>query len=75
MEEVQAAQYELAKGTNMVDYAVNLYEQLQPDKDIPEGALLANHGRYLPTLGRAVSSITVGMLLYGAIVRMHLALR
>lgn len=74
VEEVQAAQYELAKGTNMVDYAVNLYEQLQPDKEIPEGALLANHGRYLPTLGRAVSSI-VGMLLYGAIVRMHLALR
>lgn len=74
VEEVQAAQYELAKGTNMVDYAVNLYEQLQPDKDIPEGALLANHGRHLPTLGRAVSSI-VGMLLYDVIVRMHSGLR
>lgn len=42
VEEVQAAQYELAKGTNMVDYAVNLYEQLQPDKEIPEGALFSH---------------------------------
>lgn len=55
VEEVQAAQYELAKGTNMVDYAVNLYEQLQPDKDIPEGVLLANHpGIYLPSVVRLV---------------------
>ena len=37
-EEVQAAQYELAKNTNMVDYAVNLFEQLNPDSPIPEGA-------------------------------------
>ncbi|KAA1475610.1 eukaryotic translation initiation factor 3 subunit 6 [Dentipellis sp. KUC8613] len=34
--DVQAAQYELAKGTNMVDYAVNLFEQLNPDTEIPE---------------------------------------
>lgn len=74
VEEVQAAQYELAKGTNMVDYAVNLYEQLQPDKDIPEGTLLANHVRHLPSLGRAVLC-TVDMLLYGAIVSMHIGLR
>ncbi|TFY54612.1 hypothetical protein EVG20_g9633, partial [Dentipellis fragilis] len=34
--DVQTAQYELAKGTNMVDYAVNLFEQLNPDTEIPE---------------------------------------
>ena len=37
IEEVQAAQYELAKGTNMVDYAVNLFQELNPDTDVPEG--------------------------------------
>ncbi|KAI0061429.1 eukaryotic translation initiation factor 3, subunit 6 [Artomyces pyxidatus] len=36
IEQVSAAQYELAKGTNMVDYAQNLYEQLNPDSEIPE---------------------------------------
>ncbi|GJE91610.1 eukaryotic translation initiation factor 3, subunit 6 [Phanerochaete sordida] len=34
-EQVQAAQYQLAKGTNMVDYAVSLFEQLHPDEEIP----------------------------------------
>ena len=38
VEQVQAAQYELAKGTNMVDYAVSLFEQLHPDEEIPGGA-------------------------------------
>lgn len=36
IEEVRAAQYELAKETNMVDYAVNLFQQLHPDEEIPE---------------------------------------
>ncbi|KAI0315824.1 eukaryotic translation initiation factor 3, subunit 6 [Amylostereum chailletii] len=36
VEQVQAAQYELAKGTNMVDYAVNLFEQLNPDSEVPD---------------------------------------
>ncbi|KIM56914.1 hypothetical protein SCLCIDRAFT_131622 [Scleroderma citrinum Foug A] len=36
VEQVQTAQYELAKETNMVDYAVNLFEQLYPDKNIPD---------------------------------------
>lgn len=57
VEEVQAAQYELAKGTNMVDYAVNLYEQLQPDKDIPEGVFLSNHAWHLPVSGRTIRPI------------------
>ncbi|EMD40030.1 hypothetical protein CERSUDRAFT_112256 [Gelatoporia subvermispora B] len=35
-EDVQAAQYELAKETNMVDYAVNLFEQLHPDEPVPD---------------------------------------
>ncbi|EIW83824.1 eukaryotic translation initiation factor 3 subunit 6 [Coniophora puteana RWD-64-598 SS2] len=35
-EQVQAAQYELAKGTNMVDYAVSLFEQLNPGEPVPE---------------------------------------
>jgi translation initiation factor 3 subunit E len=54
IEEVQAAQYELAKGTNMVDYAVSLFEELNPDKEVPAGKLLsfglpfivANNGFY-----------------------------
>ena len=40
VEEVQAAQYELAKGTNMVDYTVSLFEQLHPDEDIPGGKMI-----------------------------------
>ncbi len=36
-DQVAAAQYELAKGTNMVDYIVSLYEQLYPDSKVPEG--------------------------------------
>ncbi|PPQ98247.1 hypothetical protein CVT26_003418 [Gymnopilus dilepis] len=34
-EEVQLAQYELAKGTNMADYAVSLFEQIYPGKEVP----------------------------------------
>lgn len=37
VEQVQAAQYELAKGTNMVDYAISLFEQLHPDEEVPQG--------------------------------------
>ncbi|GLB38820.1 putative component of the eukaryotic translation initiation factor 3 (eIF-3) complex, which is involved in protein synthesis of a specialized repertoire of mRNAs and, together with other initiation factors, stimulates binding of mRNA and methionyl-tRNAi to the 40S ribosome [Lyophyllum shimeji] len=33
--EVQAAQYELAKGTNMFDYAVSLFEAVHPDGEVP----------------------------------------
>ena len=36
-EEVQLAQYELAKGTNMADYAVSLFEQIYPGKEVPAG--------------------------------------
>ncbi|KZT63959.1 eukaryotic translation initiation factor 3, subunit 6 [Daedalea quercina L-15889] len=35
-DEVQKAQYELAKETNMVDYAVSLFTQLYPDESVPE---------------------------------------
>ena len=38
VEEVQVAQYELAKGTNMVDYTVSLFEQLYPDQPVPAGS-------------------------------------
>ena len=38
-DQVRAAQYELAKGTNMVDYSVALFEQLHPDQEIPTGML------------------------------------
>ncbi|KZP04529.1 hypothetical protein FIBSPDRAFT_878425 [Athelia psychrophila] len=34
--DVQAAQYELAKGTNMVDYAVSMFEELNPDTPVPD---------------------------------------
>lgn len=39
-EQVAGAQYELAKGTNMVDYIVSLYEQLNPDSEVPQGSKL-----------------------------------
>ncbi|RPD60987.1 eukaryotic translation initiation factor 3 subunit 6 [Lentinus tigrinus ALCF2SS1-7] len=35
VEQVQTAQYELAKETNMVDYAVSLFEQLHPEEEVP----------------------------------------
>ncbi|KAG6831367.1 hypothetical protein H0H87_005378 [Tephrocybe sp. NHM501043] len=34
-QEVTAAQYELAKKTNMFDYAVSLFEQIHPDEEVP----------------------------------------
>jgi translation initiation factor 3 subunit E len=37
VDDVQAAQYELAKGTNMVDYTVSLFGQLYPDEPVPVG--------------------------------------
>ncbi|KAI0926640.1 hypothetical protein AcV5_007378 [Taiwanofungus camphoratus] len=36
VDQVQAAQYELAKETNMVDYAVSLFQQLHPGEEVPE---------------------------------------
>lgn len=36
-EEVQAAQYELARKTNMVDFAISLFEYVYPGKEIPTG--------------------------------------
>ena len=45
-EQVQAAQYELAKETNMVDYAVSLFQQLNPDDEAPQGmnlSIIARH--------------------------------
>ncbi|KAI5116580.1 hypothetical protein M0805_009223 [Coniferiporia weirii] len=36
VDQVRAAQYELARGTNMVDYSVSLFEQLHPGEDIPQ---------------------------------------
>ncbi|KAF7296622.1 Eukaryotic translation initiation factor 3 subunit E [Mycena chlorophos] len=41
VQDIQLAQYELAKGTNMVDYAAQLFSQLHPDKEIPAGGFLA----------------------------------
>ena len=37
VEEVHVAQYELARGTNMFDYAVSLFEQIYPGEQIPPG--------------------------------------
>lgn len=36
--DIQLAQYELAKGTNMFDYAASLYEKAYPNEPVPEGA-------------------------------------
>lgn len=35
--EVQVAQYELAKGTDMFDYAASLFKEINPDKEVPAG--------------------------------------
>ncbi|KAF8201065.1 eukaryotic translation initiation factor 3 subunit 6 [Mycena galopus ATCC 62051] len=35
VKDVQIAQYELAKGTNMPDYAANLFSQIYPDQEVP----------------------------------------
>ncbi|GJJ13396.1 hypothetical protein Clacol_007650 [Clathrus columnatus] len=35
VEQIIKAQYELTKGTNMVDYSLSLFEQLYPDAEIP----------------------------------------
>ena len=37
VEEVQVAQYDLAKGTNMFDYAATLFKQINPDQETPPG--------------------------------------
>jgi translation initiation factor 3 subunit E len=47
VEEVRAAQYELAKGTNMVDYAVGLFGQLHPGEAIPAGTCLLPRNRWV----------------------------
>lgn len=41
LEDVQLAQYELAKGTNMPDYAANLFSQIYPDQEVPAGTARA----------------------------------
>ncbi|KAJ7905049.1 eukaryotic translation initiation factor 3 subunit 6 [Mycena leptocephala] len=35
VKDVHVAQYELAKGTNMPDYAANLFSQIYPDQEVP----------------------------------------
>ncbi|KIK63228.1 hypothetical protein GYMLUDRAFT_41553 [Collybiopsis luxurians FD-317 M1] len=35
-DEVQVAQYELAKGTNMFDYAASLFQQIYPNQEVPQ---------------------------------------
>ncbi|ESK85276.1 eukaryotic translation initiation factor 3 subunit [Moniliophthora roreri MCA 2997] len=35
-QEVQVAQYELASGTNMFDYAASLFKQIHPDREVPK---------------------------------------
>lgn len=37
-QEVTVAQYELAKGTNMFDYAKGLFEGIYPGETVPAGA-------------------------------------
>lgn len=40
-QDVQIAQYELAKETNMVDYAAQLFQSIWPEKEVPVGASLS----------------------------------
>ena len=41
--EVTVAQYELAKGTNMFDYAKGLFEGIYPGETVPAGACSVVH--------------------------------
>ena len=41
--EVTVAQYELAKGTNMFDYAKGIFEGIYPGETVPAGACSATH--------------------------------
>lgn len=59
VEQVQAAQYELAKGTNMVDYAVSLFEQLHPDEETPQGLSLSPPKSDIPSQS-AISQNSLG---------------
>lgn len=36
-EDVRLAQYELAKATNMVDFTLELFEQIYPNQEAPAG--------------------------------------
>lgn len=47
VEQIIKAQYELTKGTNMVDYSVNLFEQLNPDAEVPAGTAFTHVGQPL----------------------------
>lgn len=51
--DVQIAQYELAKGTNMPDYAANLFSQIYPDQDVPQGTCAAFLA-VAPLMGRRI---------------------
>ena len=50
VEQVQTAQYELAKETNMVDYAVSLFEQLYSDEVVPPGVYISSDPPSIPYL-------------------------
>ena len=39
VDQVRSGRYELAKGTNMVDYTSELFKELHPDKEVPRGKL------------------------------------
>lgn len=55
-EEVQVAQYELARKTNMVDFAVSLFEAVHPGKEIPGGEF------YSFTRRRRTGGLIVGLV-------------
>ena len=56
VEQVHIAQYELARGTNMFDYAVSLFEQIYLGKEIPPGELHFELHFLLDTLHMLISS-------------------
>ncbi|KLO10911.1 eukaryotic translation initiation factor 3 subunit 6 [Schizopora paradoxa] len=51
VDQVRAAQYELAKGTNMVDYTIGLFKELHPDEEVP-AELLSKQEKMLSTYER-----------------------
>lgn len=42
-EQLWAAQYQLAQGTNMIDYALDIFKKLHPDQEQPEGKAISVH--------------------------------
>jgi hypothetical protein len=60
-EDILLAQYELTSGTSMIDLIEKLYEQLYPDRALPQGISPAVHSGYL-SMARCPPVLTLNMI-------------